>query len=226
MKILFAEDTKDLNKAVTALLTHEKHEVDSVFDGEDALARLKTNAYDCIILDIMMPKKDGLEVLKELRRRHITSPVILLTAKAEIEDRVAGLDAGADDYLPKPFAMKELLARIRSVCRRSGEYNTERLMFRGLELDPETYTLSAKNSIRLSVKEYDLMQILIKNADIPLTGAFLLDRVWRGDEHANDDTLRLYISYLNGKLTAVGASATIRKTSNGEYRLTEGEEGR
>lgn len=220
MKILFAEDTKDLNKAVSTALTIEKYDVDSVFDGEEALERLKTNAYDCIILDIMMPKKDGLEVLTELRKRHITSPVIMLTAKAEIEDRVAGLDAGADDYLPKPFAMKELLARIRSACRRSSDYNTERVSFCGLELDPDNYELSAKNSIRLSVKEYELMQVLMKNADVPLSSGTLLERVWKRDENADADTLWLYISYLKGKLRAVGSKVTINGTKGGEFLLT------
>ena len=220
MKILFAEDTKDLNKAVSTVLTIEKYDVDSVFDGEEALERLKTNAYDCIILDIMMPKKDGLEVLTELRKRHITSPVIMLTAKAEIEDRVAGLDAGADDYLPKPFALKELLARIRSACRRSSDYNKERVSFCGLELDPDNYELSAKNSIRLSVKEYELMQVLMKNADVPLSSGTLLERVWKRDENADADTLWLYISYLKGKLRAVGSTVTINGTKGGEFLLT------
>ena len=222
MKLLFAEDTKDLNKAVTALLTHENYEVDSVYDGEEALDRISSNAYDCIILDIMMPRKDGLQVLSELRRRHIVSPVIMLTAKAEIEDRVAGLDAGADDYLPKPFAMKELLARIRSACRRSTGYNAESLSFGDLALDSDSFTLSAKNSIRLSVKEYELLQVLICNADVYLSGEVLLERVWRGDENADENTLNLYISYLTGKLSAVGSSVTIKETQDGKFGLKDG----
>ena len=123
MKILFAEDTKDLNRAVTVLLTREGYDVDSAADGEEALGFIKTESYDAIILDIMMPKVDGLSVLAELRARRIPTPVLLLTAKAEVDDRVTGLDAGADDYLPKPFAMKELLARIRAMTRRNAAHD-------------------------------------------------------------------------------------------------------
>ena len=142
MKLLLAEDTQDLNRAVTALLRHQEYEVDSAFDGEEALEYIKRDCYDGIILDIMMPKKDGLEVLKELRSRHILTPVLLLTAKAEVDDRVAGLDAGADDYLPKPFAMKELLARIRAMTRRSSTYSegdltTEYLLSHVWKHEPE-----------------------------------------------------------------------------------------
>ena len=127
MKILVAEDTRDLNRNITILLNHEGYETDSAFDGAEALEYLKTDGYDCVILDIMMPKVDGLTVLKELRRRRILTPVLLLTAKAEIEDRVSGLNCGADDYLPKPFASKELLARIRALIRRQPTFAAEEL---------------------------------------------------------------------------------------------------
>ena len=219
MKILFAEDTRDLNRAVTTVLQHESYEVDSVFDGEEALIRVGQNAYDCIVLDIMMPKKDGLEVLAEIRKRHITVPVIMLTAKAEIEDRVAGLDAGADDYLPKPFAMKELLARIRSACRRTFGYNSEHLTFGDVELDPETLSLTAKNSISLSIKEYELLETLIRNADFPLSEETLLARLWRDANGANGDTLWLYVAYLKGKLFSIGSVVTIEGNREEGYRL-------
>ena len=220
MKLLLAEDTRDLNRAVTTVLMHEKYKVDSVFDGEEAIAHVERNAYDCVLLDIMMPKKDGLEVLAEIRRRHVTVPVILLTAKGEIEDRVAGLDAGADDYLPKPFAMKELLARIRSACRRSFGYNNERLTFCDVELDPETLSLSAKNSISLSIKEYELLETLIRNSDRSLSEETLIGRIWRDAANANGDTLWLYVSYLKGKLTSIGSDVTIEGSRGGEYRLS------
>lgn len=220
MKILFAEDTRDLNRAVTTVLQHESYEVDSVFDGEEALLCVGRNAYDCIVLDIMMPKKDGLEVLAEIRKRHITVPVIMLTAKAEIEDRVAGLDAGADDYLPKPFAMKELLARIRSACRRTFGYNSERLIFGDVELDPETLSLTAKNSISLSMKEYELLETLIRNADRPLSEETLLGRLWRDAVGASGDTLWLYVAYLRGKLASIGSDVTIEGDRGEGYKLT------
>ncbi|MBO4510569.1 MAG: response regulator, partial [Lachnospiraceae bacterium] len=163
MKILIAEDTRDLNRAVTALLNHEGYEVDSAFDGEEAMDYILKSDYDGVVLDIMMPKKDGLEVLTEMRNRHILTPVMLLTAKTEIDDRVAGLDAGADDYLPKPFAMKELLARIRSMTRRSKEYGASELTFEDITLSPKDFVLSARNTVILTAKEYELMDVLLAN---------------------------------------------------------------
>ena len=152
MKILLAEDTTDLNRVLTAALVHEGFEVDSAFDGEKALSLLEKNGYDLLILDIMMPKKDGIEVLREMRRLNNISPVLLLTAKSEVDDRVAGLDAGADDYLTKPFAMKELLARARAMTRRRREYSANDLAFGDITLHADSFELVGKNSIRLSVK--------------------------------------------------------------------------
>lgn len=225
MKILFAEDTKDLNRAVSTVLAHENNEVDSVFDGEEALAKTNESAYDCIILDIMMPKKDGIEVLKDIRRRHITTPVILLTAKAQVEDRVAGLDAGADDYLPKPFAMKELLARIRSVCRRHTEYEQTEMRFGDVTLDPETFALTAHNSVRLSVKEFELMQTLMNEEGKEVSTQALIGRVWKNDDGADADTVWLYVSYLRGKLFSVGSTVTVDGTRGGNYVLRKENKG-
>ena len=220
MKLLLAEDTQDLNHAVTAILTHEGYEVDSAYDGEEASRLLSENGYDGIILDIMMPKKDGLEVLTDLRSRHIHTPVLLLTAKAEIDDRVAGLDAGADDYLPKPFAMKELLARVRSMVRRSSGFNNEVLRFGDAVLDPSDLSLSSRNSVRLSIKEFELMQALFSNSDIDLSTKLLIERVWKNEPDAGDDTVWLYISYLRGKLISVGSGLLIEGAQGGSYRLT------
>lgn len=220
MKLLFAEDTKDLNRAVTMMLQHEGYEVDSVFDGEEALEKIITSGYDTIILDIMMPKMDGLEVLTEIRKRHISVPVMLLTARAEVDDRVAGLDAGADDYLPKPFAMKELIARVRAMTRRYSSYETAEVVFRDIKLDPESLTLSSANSIRLSVREYELLHVLMANADKELTQEILLSQVWKNEPEAGSDTLWLYISYLKGKLGAVGSEVTITGERGGAYKLS------
>ena len=164
MKILIAEDTRDLNRAVTVLLEHEGYEVDPAYDGQEALDKLLTGGYDAVILDIMMPKMDGLSVLMNIRQRNILTPVMLLTAKADIDDRVAGLDAGADDYLPKPFAMKELLARVRAMIRRGGDYSTDTLTYAGLTLNGDDLSLAAGNTVRLSLKEYELMRELMLNA--------------------------------------------------------------
>jgi len=219
MKLLLAEDTTDLNRAVTALLKHENYEVDSVFDGEEALLRLTETDYDGVILDIMMPKKDGIQVLKEMRSRHILTPVLLLTAKAEIDDRVAGLDAGADDYLPKPFAMKELLARIRSMTRRYTEYENASFEFADLTLDSKTFALSSKNSISLSVKEFELMQMFLSNSDIEFSTEHILEKIWKNESNATADTVWLYVSYLRGKLSSIGSKVSIAGERGGLYKI-------
>ncbi|MBR1693688.1 MAG: response regulator transcription factor [Lachnospiraceae bacterium] len=219
MKLLLAEDTRDLNRTVTMVLEHENYEVDSVYDGQEALDLIEKSSYDGIILDIMMPKKDGIEVLTEIRRRHILTPVLLLTAKAEVDDRVAGLDAGADDYLAKPFAIKELLARIRSMIRRRGDYNEKQMQFGDITLNAEDFALTASNSVRLSIKEFELMQTLMANADKLLATEYLLGHVWGGEPDAQEDTVWLYISYLKGKLRAIGSSVQITGDKGGEFRL-------
>ncbi len=220
IKILLAEDTSDLNRALTVVLQHEGYSVDSVFDGEEALERLRSDAYDTVILDIMMPKADGLEVLSHMRSGGNTVPVLLLTAKAEIDDRVAGLDAGADDYLTKPFAMKELLARIRSMTRRRIQYTGEELRFGNITLNAERFELHAENAVRLSIKEFALMYLLMQNTSHPLDTSYILQHVWAGDENAGDETVWLYISYLRNKLTAVGADATLEGSRGGSFILS------
>lgn len=220
MKILLAEDTRDLNRAVTALLDHEGYEVDSAFDGEEAMDYILKSDYDGVVLDIMMPKKDGLEVLTEMRSRHILTPVMLLTAKTEIDDRVAGLDAGADDYLPKPFAMKELLARIRSMTRRSKEYGASELSFEDITLNPKDFVLSSRNTVILTAKEYELMDVLLANKDTELSTEYLLSHIWRNEENAHADTVWLYITYLKGKLKSVGSKVGITGAKGESFRLS------
>lgn len=221
MKLLLAEDTQDLNRAVTAILQHEGYEVDSVLDGLAALDKITANGYDGIILDIMMPGMDGLSVLAETRQRHILAPILLLTAKAEIDDRVAGLDAGADDYLPKPFAMKELLARVRSMTRRHAEYDTSISQYEDITLNPSDFSLTAHNGVRLSVKEFELMQLFMRNADTELSTQTLLDRVWHTEPDAQQDTVWLYVSYLKGKLFSIGSCLTISGVNGGSFRLVK-----
>ncbi|MCH4035072.1 MAG: response regulator transcription factor [Lachnospiraceae bacterium] len=223
MKILLAEDTQDLNRVITAMLTHEGYEVDSALDGAQALDYLEKDSYDAAILDIMMPKVSGIEVLQQMRKVHNVTPVLMLTAKAEVDDRVAGLDAGADDYLTKPFAMKELLARLRAMTRRRNEYSGEDLSFGDLTLSADSFELSSENSVRLSVKEFELLQCLILHAGKPLSTAFLLEHVWENAEGANGDTVWLYISYLRSKLTAIASQVTIEGTRGGSFTLLGGE---
>lgn len=219
IKVLLAEDTADLNRALSAILTHEGYDVTAVFDGEEALTYLRTNAYDAVILDIMMPKKDGLEVLSSMRAEGNNSPVLLLTAKAEVDDRVNGLDAGADDYLTKPFAMKELLARIRSMTRRRSSYSGGELRIGDLTLNAENFELRAENSVRLSIKEFELMQLLMKNAGKPLKTSFLLQHVWANDTGTGEETVWLYISYLRNKLNAVASHVSLEGTRGESFSL-------
>ncbi|HAP33012.1 MAG TPA: DNA-binding response regulator [Lachnospiraceae bacterium] len=219
MKLLLAEDTKDLNRAVSAILAHDGFEVDSTFDGEEALEHIKNNTYDGIILDIMMPKMDGLEVLRELRNLNIMTPVMLLTAKAEVDDRVNGLDAGADDYLTKPFAMKELLARIRAMTRRKSDYTQKQLTFSDVTLSSGNFELKCENTVSLSNKEFELMQLLILNAGKDLDNNYIIERVWPDNEKADENIVYLYISYLRGKLESVASRTRIVGDKGGSYCL-------
>jgi len=220
MKILLAEDTKDLSYAVSVLLTREGYEVDAVYDGQEALNNILTNGYDAVILDIMMPKMDGISVLTEMRSRHIVTPVMLLTAKADIDDRVAGLDAGADDYLPKPFAMKELLARVRAMLRRGTDYSSDMLTYNDLKLNGTDLTLSSNNTVRLSLKEYELMRELMQNPDTPLSTSWLIEKVWKNETDCGEDTVWLYISYLKNKLRSIVSPVSITGDKGGEFTLT------
>jgi DNA-binding response OmpR family regulator len=223
LKILLAEDTRDLNRVETVALEHEGFDVDSVFDGVEALEKMSENGYDAIVLDIMMPKKDGLEVLTEMRARNIVTPTLMLTAKTEIDDRVAGLDAGADDYLTKPFAMKEFLARVRAMTRRKTVYAARKLKFGDFSLDSENFELACENSMRLSVKEFELLQTLVLNSDHEVDTDYLLEHVWEGVDNADGETVWLYISYLRGKLKSIASNVLIEGERDGNYRLvTEG----
>lgn len=219
MKILVAEDTRDLNRALEVILEQSGYEVTCVFDGREALDRALSQSFDGIILDIMMPKMDGLEALREMRGRGIVAPVLLLTAKAEVDDRVVGLDAGADDYLPKPFAMKELLARVRALCKRRSGYSDVDLSFGDIRLRADTFELACENTVRLSVKELELMQLLIRNADHPLASEFVLGRIWEDDRSATGETLALYVSYLRAKLKAVASTLAVIVNDEGGIRL-------
>ena len=223
MKILLAEDTADLNKVLCAVLAHEGHDVTPCFDGEEAMAHIESEGFDCLVLDIMMPKKDGIQVLREVRAKNIVTPVLMLTAKSEIDDRVAGLDAGADDYLTKPFAMKELLARVRALTRRKTEYGTADLSFHDIQLHAQTFELASENSVRLSVKEFELMQLLMLHPDRPLDCDYIIGHIWSREPDAQPDTVWLYISYLRRKLKAVASASRIEGDNESGYCLRETE---
>ena len=211
MKILLAEDTEELNRAITQVLTMHGYTVDPVYDGQKAAEHAVSGSYDCMIFDIMMPVKDGITALKEIRAAGDVTPVLLLTAKSEVDDRVEGLDAGADDYLTKPFAMKELLARIRSLERRKASYTPNDLEVGSVKLSVSEQELSAKNSIRLSTRESRLMEYLMLNVDKELSTDTIFSHVWKGEEVDGDpeDAVWIYISYLRQKLMSINADIGI-----------------
>ncbi|MBO6133481.1 MAG: response regulator transcription factor [Lachnospiraceae bacterium] len=219
MKILLAEDEAELSRALKTIIEHEGFLVDLSSDGEEAESKAKENIYDCIILDIMMPKKNGIDVLRGIRSRGDRTPVLMLTAKAEIEDRVEGLDSGADDYLTKPFAMKELLARIRSMTRRSASYNQKKLSFGNACLDMEIFELKSINSIRLANKEAELLSYLVQNRSKDCTEDELFEHIWNGNEEIDQGIVWVYVSYLKKKLQAVKADSEITGDRKGPYKL-------
>ncbi len=222
MKLLYAEDEKSLSEAVVDVLEYNKFSVDAVYDGMDALDYAQSGHYDGIILDVMMPRLSGLEVLERLRAAGSKTPILLLTAKSEIEDRIAGLDLGADDYLPKPFAMGELLARIRAMLRRRAEFTPDVLTLGNLSLDRQSYTLSVgDNRMILPKLEFQLMELFLLNRGIYLSTEDILVKVWGYDTDTEIGVVWVYISYLRKKLTALGANVAIQAKRNIGYTLTE-----
>ncbi|MBQ9945514.1 MAG: response regulator transcription factor [Clostridia bacterium] len=220
MRILLAEDEKELSDALCAILKHSNYSVDAVYDGEDAADYLATDIYDAAILDIMMPKKDGIRVLREARKRGIMTPVLILTAKTDIDDKVSGLDAGADDYLTKPFASKELLARLRAIIRRHTESADNGIIFGNAVLDPLTFEIRTdKGREQLSSKEFQMLQLLMMNPTTIISIDRFMDKVWGYDSEAQTNVVWVYISYLRKKLASVGADFKITVVRNLGYRL-------
>lgn len=209
IKLLLAEDERGMSTALVAVLQHSGYEVDAVYDGAEALEKGQNNTYDCMIFDIMMPKMNGLEVVQHLRKGGDVTPVIMLTAKSEIDDRISGLDAGADDYLTKPFAMGELLARIRSMTRRNNTFTPSKVSAGHVKLDVEEQSLSCKNSIRLANKETKLMKFFMLNVGKSLTTGVIFDHVWQDEEEVDASIVWIYISYLREKLEAIDADVEI-----------------
>ena len=209
-----------MSEAVVDILSYHKYVVDAVYDGQDALDYALSEHYDGIILDIMMSKKNGLEVLQALRQKGNNTPVLLLTAKAEVEDRIQGLDLGADDYLPKPFAMGELLARVRAMLRRKDMFTPDILRCGNISLNMQSYVLSSNTqSVVLPKLEYQLMEILMLNKGIYLSTEDLLVKVWGYNTDAELGTVWVYISYLRKRLQALKANVIISARRNVGYTL-------
>ena len=222
MKLLYAEDEKSLSEAVVDVLEYHKYRVDAVYDGQDALDYAESGQYDGIILDIMMPRLSGLQVLERLRKAGCKTPVLLLTAKAEVEDRIQGLDLGADDYLAKPFAMGELLARIRAMLRRREEFTPDVLTLGNLRLDRQSYALCVGEARTVLPKlEFQMMELFLLNKGIFLSTEDILVKVWGYDTDAEIGIVWVYISYLRKKLSSLGADVAIRAKRGIGYTLEQ-----
>ena len=219
MRILLAEDERALSKAIIKIFELNKFSADAVYDGADALDYIQSGNYDGAVLDIMMPKMDGLTVLKKVRESGNRIPVIMLTAKSEIEDRVLGLDLGANDYLPKPFDSRELVARIRAVTRGNTETDSK-LHLGNISLDRTTFELSSPGgSFRLTNKEFQLLEYFMANPKRVLSTEQIMAKVWGYDSESEINVVWVYISYLRKKLTAIGADIQIKASRNAGYYL-------
>ena len=220
MRILLAEDELSLSKAIVALLEKNNYSVDAVYDGEELLNYIEVGNYDAVILDIMMPKRDGLSALREMRARGCNIPVLILSAKAEVDDKVTGLDSGANDYLTKPFAVKELLARLRAMTR-SGESHIDSKMTLGnMTLDLATYKLyTSDGSFKLANKEFQMMEMLMRNPGHLISTERFMEKIWGYDSDAEINVVWVYISYLRRKLNLINANVQILAHRNSGYSI-------
>lgn len=222
MRILLAEDERSLSRAVIALLEKNNYSADAVYDGQEALEYLEAGNYDALILDLMMPKMDGLTVLRTLREQGNPIPVLILTAKSEVDDKVLGLDSGANDYLTKPFASQELLARIRAMTREQTVQATSRLQVGNITLDRATFELSSPTGrLRLANKEFQMLELLMCNPRNLISTERFLEKIWGYDNEAEINVVWVYISYLRKKLAALHGNIQIKARRNAGYYLEE-----
>ena len=220
MKILIVEDEKRLAQALSQIMKEAKYQTNIAYDGADGLELALYGSYDVIVLDVMLPKKDGFSIVKELRASKINTPVIMLTAKDEVGDKITGLDKGADDYMTKPFVPEELLARIRALSRRQGEVIVEELSFEDLSLDISNAELRCKDkNIHLSFKEFEIMKILMSNQKTIIGKEILITKVWGDDSDAEDNNVEAYISFLRKKLSFIGSKVSLTTIKKLGYKL-------
>ncbi len=225
MRILIVEDEYSLAEAVTAILKKEQYFVDAVYDGRDGLDYALSGIYDLILLDIMLPKMNGLDVLKEIRKNNISTPVMLLTAKSEVDDKIKGLDCGADDYLTKPFNKGELLARVRALTRRKGEIPSNELTFGDIILNQSTYELSCGTlSVKLGAKEFRIMQMLMFAPKNIISKDEFIEKIWGYDSEAEYNSIEVYISFLRKKLGAIKSTVQIKASRGIGYYIEEHKE--
>ena len=220
MRLLLAEDEVELSRALVAVLKHNNYSVDAVYNGKDALDYIQNGSYDGVILDIMMPQMDGLSVLKEVRSLGNAVPVLLLTAKAEVDDKVEGLDLGADDYLTKPFVMKELLARIRAMTRRQSVVTDNVLHMGNLSLDRTTFIMATKEGeVRLANKEFQMMEMFLVNPGQIIPSDRFMEKIWGYDSDTEASVVWVYVSNLRKKLSALRADVTIKAVRSQGYAM-------
>lgn len=222
MNVLVVEDEVRLAEALAQIMTEQKYTVDVVHDGEDGLAYAEMGAYDVIVLDVMLPKRNGFEVVRALRAKKIATPVLLLTARDEITDKVTGLDCGADDYMTKPFSPEELFARVRALTRRQGDVIIEEMKFSDVTLNLSSYTLQSNSkSVHLGFKEFEVMRLLLSNPSMIMPKEELITKVWGTESGAEDNNVEAYISFLRKKLAFIGSKVTIGTVRKVGYRLEE-----
>ena len=221
MKLLLVEDEKQLSEALQQILIKNKYSVDAVYSGDEGLDYALTGVYDVIILDIMLPKLNGIEILKMIRKRKISTPVILLTAKGSVEDRILGLDSGADDYLPKPFSPDELLARLRALTRRNGDFINENILeFSDIRLNLSTYDMEVNdNSITLTQKEFEILKYFMQRPKLVVSKDDLITKLWGFDSDIEHNNIEVYISFLRKKLAYVESDVKITTIRRVGYRL-------
>ncbi|MDR0931070.1 MAG: response regulator transcription factor [Clostridiales bacterium] len=220
MNILIIEDEKDLAKVLVNIMKKENYKAECVYDGDDGVDYALSGIYDIIILDVMLPRKSGFEVLQEVRKQGLKTPILMLTAKSEIEDKVAGLDYGADDYLTKPFNTSELLARVRALSRRKEDYVVTELKLGNIILNKDTHEIStSKSTIKLGIKEFEILELLMENKGRIITKEQFNEKIWGFDSEAEYNTIEVYVSFLRKKLAAACADVEIKTKRGVGYYL-------
>ncbi|MFT3984392.1 MAG: response regulator transcription factor [Lachnospiraceae bacterium] len=223
MRILIVEDEIRLAEALGQIMKEQKYMVDIAYDGEEGYDYAMGDDYDVIVLDVMLPKMNGFDIVKNMRAHKNSTPVILLTARDEVTDKITGLDSGADDYMTKPFEADELLARIRALSRRQGEVITDVMQFGDLELNLSSYELRCKSkTVHLGFKEFEVLKLLMSNSNQILPKETLIIKIWGADSEAEDNNVEAYISFLRKKMAYVGSRVSVGTVRKVGYRLEEG----
>lgn len=226
MRVLIADDEREMTQALEAILKHEHYSADTVYDGQAALDYGLAETYDCLVLDIMMPGLTGLQVLERLRENNVSTPILLLTAKGQVEDRIEGLNCGADDYLPKPFDVGEFIDRVRALTRRNGVFTSHILTVGNISLNRSTFELGREEmAVRLGNKEFQMMELLMRQQGRFISTEQFMERIWGYESESEINVVWAYISYLRKKLSALGANVKISASRGRGYMLEVEEKG-